>query len=196
MNVAVTSNKLRQIRTSVGYGSEERTRGEAEWKHLNLFGGARTGTVHGKWSSLDRGLRTELMQPYVFTPSVSLRLSAQAWYAREPAFNLDTKGGRATFTYRLSERDVVTGTGGSSTISAALIHENEVYRVSQEALADPTFRDELIALGLNPETGVGKGILGAIDLDVTRSTVADLLDARARLHDQRPHGARRPMAAR
>jgi outer membrane protein assembly complex protein YaeT len=176
VNVAVTSNKLRQIRTSVGYGSEERARGEAEWKHLNLFGGARTGTVHGKWSSLDRGLRTELLQPYVFNPQVSLRLSAQAWYAREPAFNLDTLGGRATFTYRLSERDVVTGTGGSSTISAALVHENETYVVSPEALADPTFRDELIALGLNPETGVGKGILGAIDLDVTRSTVADLLE--------------------
>ena len=176
VNVAVTSNKLRQIRTSFGYGSEERIRGEAQWKHLNLFGGARTGTVHGKWSSLDRGLRTELIQPYVFTPSVSLRLSAQAWFAREPAFNLDTKGGRATFTYRLSERDVVTGRGGSSSISAALIHEYEVYRVTPEALADPTLRDELIALGLNPETGIGRGTLGAIDIDVTRSTVADLLD--------------------
>jgi outer membrane protein assembly complex protein YaeT len=176
VNVAVTSNKLRQIRTSVGYGSEERARGEIEWKHLNLFGGARTGTVHGKWSSLDRGVRTELLQPYVFSPRVSLRLSAQAWYAREPAFDLDTKGGRATFTYRLSERDVVTGRGGSSTISAALIHQNESYVVTREALNDPTFRDELIALGMNPETGVGKGILGAIDVDVARSTVADLLD--------------------
>ena len=175
VNVAVTSNKLRQIRTSFGYGSEERLRGELEWKHLNLFGGARAGTVHGKWSSLDRGLRTELLQPYVFTPSVSLRLSAQAWYAREPAFDLDTKGGRATFTYRLSERDVVTGQGGSSSISAALIHQYEVYQVTQEALADPTQRDELIALGLNPETGIGRGTLGAIDIDFARSTVADLL---------------------
>ena len=175
VNIAVTSNKLRQIRTSVGYGSEERLRGEAEWKHLNLFGGARTGTVRGKWSSLDRGLRTELLQPWVFTPRLSLRLSAQAWYAREPAFDLDTKGGRGTFTYRLTERDVVTGTGGTSSISLALIHQNEEYQVSAEALADPTVRDELIALGLNPDTGVGKGILGAIDLDVTRSTVADLL---------------------
>ena len=176
VNVAVTSNKLRQIRTSVGYGSEERARGEIEWKHLNFLGGARTGTVRGKWSSLDRGLRTELLQPYVFSPRVSLRLSAQAWYAREPAFDLDTKGGRATFTYRLSERDVVTGRGGSSTISAALIHENEKYQVTREALNDPTFRDELIALGMNPETGFGEGILGAVGLDVTRSTVADLLD--------------------
>ena len=176
VNVAVTSNKLRQIRTSVGYGSEERARGEIEWKHLNFLGGARTGTVRGKWSSLDRGLRTELLQPYVFSPRVSLRLSAQAWYAREPAFDLDTKGGRATFTYRLSERDVVTGRGGSSTISAALIHENELYQVTREALNDPTFRDELIALGMNPETGFGKGILGAVGLDATRSTVADLLD--------------------
>ena len=175
VNVAVTSNKLRQIRTSVGYGSEERARGEAEWKHLNLFGGARTGTVHGKWSSLDRGLRTELIQPYVFTPRLSLRLSAQAWYAREPAFDLDTKGGRGTFTYRLSERDVVTGRGGSSSVSLALIHQNEEYLVTPEALADPLVRDDLIAQGLNPETGVGKGILGAIDIDATRSTVADLL---------------------
>jgi outer membrane protein assembly factor BamA len=175
VNVAVTSNKLRQIRTSGGYGSEERLRGEVEWKHLNLFGGARTGTVHGKWSSLERGLRTELLQPWVLTPRLSLRLSAQAWYTREPAFDLDTRGGRGTFTYRLSERDVVTGTGGTSSVSVALVHQNEKYLVFPEALADPTVRDELIALGLNPETGVGRGILGAIDLDATRSTVADLL---------------------
>ena len=176
VNVAVTSNKLRQIRTSVGYGSEERARGEIEWKHLNLFGGARTGTVHGKWSSLDRGVRTDLLQPWVFTPAVSLRLTGQLWYAREPAFDLDSKGGRATFTYRLSERDVVTGQGGSSSISAAFIQEYEIYVVKPEGLNDPTFRDELIALGLNPETGKGEGTLGAVDFDVTRSTVADLLD--------------------
>jgi outer membrane protein assembly complex protein YaeT len=175
VNVAVTSNKLRQIRTSVGYGSEERLRGEAEWKHLNFLGGARTGTIHGKWSSLDRGLRTELIQPYIFTPRLSLRLSGQAWYAREPAFDLDTAGGRATFTYRLTERDVVTGTGGASSISAALIHERQDYVISDQALADPTIRTQLIALGLDPETGAGQGTLGGIDIDFTRSTVADLL---------------------
>jgi outer membrane protein assembly complex protein YaeT len=175
VNVAVASNKLRQIRTSVGYGSEERARAEAEWKHLNFFGGARTGTVRGRWSSLDRGVRTELVQPYVFTPALSLRLSGQAWYAREPAFDLDTEGGRATFTYRLTERDIVTGTGGASSVSAALIHERQDYRISADALADPTVRTQLIALGLNPETGAGRGTLGGVAFDFTRSTVADLL---------------------
>ena len=48
--------------------------------------------------------------------------------------------------------------------------------VTPEALADPLLRDDLIALGLNPETGFGQGTLGAIDIDVARSTVADLLD--------------------
>ncbi|HET9010397.1 MAG TPA: POTRA domain-containing protein, partial [Gemmatimonadaceae bacterium] len=65
VNVTVAEAKHRQIKLSAGYGSEEKARGEAQWKHVNFWGGARTATVEGKWSSLDRGVRLGFVQPYL-----------------------------------------------------------------------------------------------------------------------------------
>ena len=76
VQVTVAEAKHRQIRLSAGYGSEERLRGQAEWKHVNFFGGARTARVEGKYSSLERGLRGSVTQPYLFSPKVSLTFSA------------------------------------------------------------------------------------------------------------------------
>ena len=113
VHVTVAEAKHRQIRLSAGYGSEERLRGQAEWKHVNFFGGARTASVEGKWSSLERGLRGSFTQPYLFSPKVSVTFSGQAWFTDEPAFQLDTNGGRATVTYELTQRNPVTGRGGT-----------------------------------------------------------------------------------
>ncbi len=178
VEVTLAEAKHRQIKLSGGYGSEERLRGEAQWKHVNFFGGARTGSVEGKWSSLDRGLRGQFTQPYLFSPRLKLTLSGQAWFTDEPAFQLDTRGGRSTLTYELTHRNAVSGRGGDSTLSASFIGEAEDYVVTTAALDDPTFRDDLIALGLDPRTGADKGFLGAIAIDYRRTTTANLLDAR------------------
>ena len=58
------------------------------------------------------------------------------------------------------------------------VNEFESYTISDEALADPTFRDDLIALGLDPRTGSGQGTRSAIALDGGRNTTNNLLDAR------------------
>ena len=62
--------------------------------------------------------------------------------------------------------------------SVSFIQEYEDYVVAPEVLEDPTFRDELIALGLNPETGRGKGTVTGFEVDFERSTSAQLLDPR------------------
>jgi outer membrane protein insertion porin family/translocation and assembly module TamA len=182
VQVTVAEAKHRQIRLSGGYGSEEHARGEAQWKHVNFFGGARTASIESKWSSLNRGVRTQFIQPYVFTPRLQLNLSTQAWFTDEPAFQLDTRGGRATMTYELSHRNAVSGRGSDSTFAIALIGEQEDYMITteglEEALTDPDFRNQLIALGLDPRTGTGGGLLGAIALDYRRSTTPTVLDAR------------------
>jgi outer membrane protein insertion porin family/translocation and assembly module TamA len=178
VNVTVAEAKHRQIRLSAGYGSEEKARGEAQWKHVNFLGGARTASVEGKWSSLDRGVRLGFVQPYLFSPKVSLTFSGQGWFSDEPAFQLETLGGRSTIAYELTQRNPVTGRGGLSTISVSLIGENENYTITPEFLADLSFRDDLIAMGLDPRTGAGKGFLGAIALDYRRGTTGNILDAR------------------
>ncbi|HZI78929.1 MAG TPA: BamA/TamA family outer membrane protein [Vicinamibacterales bacterium] len=182
VQVTVAEAKHRQIKLGAGYGSEEHLRGQAEWKHVNFFGGARTARVEGKWSALERGLRGSLKQPYVFSPKVSVTLSGQAWFTDEPAFWLETNGGRATVNYELTDRNPVNGRGARSQFSVSIIGEREDYVITTDALidalTDQSIRNQLISLGLDPRTGQGHGFLGAIALDYQRTTVDSVLDAR------------------
>ncbi|NOT25992.1 MAG: BamA/TamA family outer membrane protein [Acidobacteria bacterium] len=177
MRVTVAEANHRQVEFRAGYGTEEKLRAEATMRHLNFMGGARTASAQGKWSSLDRGIRTELRQPYLVRPDLSLTLSAQTWFADEPAYTLHTRGGRATVTHELSQPDVVSGRGAVSSVAFGWLYEREAYSISPEGVADPTFRSQLIALGLDPTTGKGNGILNALTLDYRRSTAPNVLDS-------------------
>jgi outer membrane protein assembly complex protein YaeT len=189
VRVSVVEGKHRRIRLRGGYGSEELVRGEIRWSHVNFFGGARTGSVEGKWSALDRGVRLGFTEPYFFRPKYSFSASLQSWYTDEPAYRLETRGGRATVTRDAATRDAAAGDAATTTLSGTLINEYEWYEISNEALLDPTFRDELIALGLDPRTGFGEGRVAALAADLQRSTVANLIDSRdgyvASLHLER-----------
>lgn len=178
VRISVAEAKHRRIELSGGWGTEEHLRGDLTWRHLNFFGGARTATLEGKWSSLDRGVRTSLTQPYVLWPDTSLTLSGQAWFADEPAYQLDTRGGRVTFTKQFSRPDPVGGNPATTAVSGSVSYDGEVFAISTFALQDLSFRDELIALGLDPRTGVGRTHLTALALDVRRTTTDDPLDSR------------------
>ncbi len=177
VDVSVTEAKHRRIELSGGWGTEEHLRGDLTWTHLNFFGGARKATVEGKWSSLDRGLRTSLTEPYVFRRGLSVTVSGQAWFSDEPAYQLDTRGGRVTLTRELSNPDPITGRGASTAISGSLSVDGETFAISTAALNDLSFRDELIALGLDPRTGLGRSHLIALSLDLQRTTTADPLNS-------------------
>jgi outer membrane protein insertion porin family len=49
--------------------------------------------------------------------------------------------------------------------------------IDSEALADFTIRDDLIALGLDPTTGVSRGTLSAVVFDISRNTTNNLLNS-------------------
>src|SRR5690606_2458465 len=63
-------------------------------------------------------------------------------------------------------------------VSMTFVNEYEDYTISDAALQDLSFRDELIALGLDPTRGVGNGTLVALGFDLQRNTTANLIDAR------------------
>jgi outer membrane protein insertion porin family/translocation and assembly module TamA len=178
VTVSVAEAKHRRLELSGGWGTEEHLRGDLTWRHLNFFGGARTATFEGKWSSLDRGVRTSFTQPYVLWPDTSATLSGQAWFADEPAYQLDTRGGRITVAHDFSRPDPVSGRGATTALSGSLSYDGEVFAISTAALNDLSFRDELIALGLDPRTGIGRTHLMALSLDLRRTTVSDPLDSR------------------
>jgi outer membrane protein assembly factor BamA len=176
--VTVTEGKHRKLTFGFGYGSEEKLRGTINWRHVNFFGGARTAGVEAKWSSLDRGVRLNLFQPYFFSPHLSLSLSGQGWFSNEPAYTLETFGGRVTVARQFPGAGPRSSRPGTTTMSASMIHEREFYRVPPATLLDLTLRDDLIALGIDPRTLRGGGILAAVALDFQRNTTGSILDAK------------------
>jgi outer membrane protein insertion porin family/translocation and assembly module TamA len=177
--ITLTEGKHRKVNFGFGYGSEEHLRGNIDWRHVNFFGGARTMQFIGQYSSLDRGVRANFKQPALFGPRYSLIVSGQLWHNDEPAFTLDTDGGSITIVRPLARRGPYSQRLATTTLSLKYTNEYERYTVSEEARNDPTFRDDLIALGLDPETGEGRGTLSALAFDVSRSTVESQISARS-----------------
>jgi outer membrane protein insertion porin family/translocation and assembly module TamA len=145
---------------------------------VNFFGGARTGEVEARASSLEQGVRGSVTEPYLLQRGLSLSVSGSTWWANEPIYEYRSSGGRVALSKDFSRAGVGATRGVRNVLSFAFIQEYEDYRVAQDVLADPTFRDELIALGLNPETGRGTGTVAAIELDFERNTSEQPLDPR------------------
>ncbi len=145
---------------------------------MNFGGGARTGETEAKASSLEQGVRGSFTEPYLFQPGLSLRLTGSTWWAQEPIYEYRSSGGRVVLSKDFSRVAVGTDRGARNRLSLSLIREYEDYAISESALADPTFRDELIALGLDPDTGRGTARLSAFEIDFERNTSAQPLNPR------------------
>ncbi len=176
--VTVAEGKHRRLQLAGGYGSEEKARGRINWRHVNFGGGARTGEVEAKASSLEQGLRGSFVEPYLLQRGLSLRMSGSTWWANEPVYEYRSSGGRIGLSKDFSRAGVGGERGVRNTLSATFIQEYENYTINPTVLEDVTFRDELIALGLDPETGRGTGTVAAIELDFERNTAAQPLDPR------------------
>ncbi len=177
-NITVTEGKHRKVNFGFGYGTEEKARATIDWRHVNFFGGARTLQLQGKYSSLSRGVRANFRQPYLFSPRYEMIASAQSWFDDEPAYKLNTEGGRVTVQRTFAPRSPFSQRNATTTFALAYGHEWQNYTISNEALADLSFRDELIALGLDPRTGEGNDVISSLSVDVRRTTADNVLDAR------------------
>jgi outer membrane protein insertion porin family/translocation and assembly module TamA len=177
--VTVTEGKHRRVNFSFGYGTEEKARAEVDWRHVNFFGGARTANVRARYSGIDGGVRVNFTQPYLFSARHSLGMSAQVWHTSTPAYTLDTRGGRATVRRDIAWRGGTDwGRPATTIVSLTYANEHESYSISDEALADLSFRPTLISLGLDPRSGKATGQRSALILDGTRNTTNNLLNAR------------------
>ena len=148
VDIVLTQAKPRRLSFTPGYGSEEKARITTTLRHLNFFGGARTAQATLRWSSLDRGVRANFEEPSLFRRGISFSVGGQYWYANEPAYQQTTRGGRMTFAKQYERSDPVRRRQSLTTLSATVVHEWEDYSVTEAALEDPTFYDELIALAI------------------------------------------------
>lgn len=175
--VTVVEAPHRQTTLGVGYGSEDHARVDVKFTHVNFLGGARVGSAEGKFSSLERGVRLSFNEP-ALGHGMSAGLNAQSWYSNTPAYTLRTTGGRLGVLTTFSNDQVSGSRRARGSASLTFVREYERYDVSPAALADLDFRPTLIALGLNPSTGEGRGTTSALAFDIQRNTIANLLDAR------------------
>ncbi len=167
--ITVAEGPKQKVNLSLGYGTEEQARIDAEYHKLNFLGGARDAGVHARWSSLDRGLQLDFNQPYLFEPHTSLNVQGQQWYSFTPAYNSTTTGVTSTATYRLRQR---------TTASLSYRTERDASTISPDVESDPKLRNNLIALGLNPQTLEQSGVLNSIKLEANHSTADNLLNAK------------------
>jgi outer membrane protein insertion porin family len=167
--VTVAENRHQHVNFGLGYGTDEKARVEAEYRHVNFLGDARTASVRGKWSSLDRGVQANFIQPYFLVRGITANLQGQQWKTFTPAYDAYVAGGRAIFEHRVRSQ--------RRTIGLSFIAEQNRSTVSEEALNDPTLIDELIALGLDPVTGKQEGFLGAVAGDFQIDGTDNILDA-------------------
>ena len=110
---------------------------------MNFLGGARTAGAHARWSSLDRGVRLDFNQPYFFAPHFSLGGEGAALVDLHAGLQLDghRREGDADAPADASARP-----GRSRSTS-----EHDSSSIDPDVLDDPTLRDDLIALGLDPD---------------------------------------------
>ncbi len=167
--VTVAEGRHQRVNFGVGYGTEEKGRVDGEYHHVNFLGGARSAGVHGRWSSLDRGVRADFNQPYFFAPHLSLGGEAQRWYTFTPAYYSVVTGARTTLMHRRSQR---------FSWSVSMSSERNNSSIQDEVLNDPELYSDLIALGLDPTTGRQEGTLSALGFDLQRSTADSVLNAR------------------
>jgi outer membrane protein insertion porin family/translocation and assembly module TamA len=166
------------VNFGIGYGSEEKARASIDWRHVNFFGGARTMQFQGQWSSLDRGIRANFKQPAFPLPKYGLTATAQLWHNDEPAYTLDTRGAVLTIERPLAKSGPSSQRNPTTTLLLSYTNQYETYQIANEALQDLSFRPTLIALGLDPRTGQGRGLLSSIDFDARRGTVENEVNAR------------------
>ena len=169
MRVTVAEGKHQRVNLGVGYGTEEKARVDAGYHHVNFLGGGRTAGVRGRFSSLDRGIRLEFNQPYLLGPHVSLAAEGQHWLTFTPAYQSTITGGRVMLRHEGSQH---------MSWAASFLNERDNSTVTEAYRDDPDVRNDLIALGLDPETGHQDGTVNAFALDLQRSTATNLLNAR------------------
>ena len=167
--ITVAESKHQLVNFGIGYGTEDKGRVDGEYRHVNFLGGARSAGIHGRWSALDRGVRVSFTQPYFLLRGYSLTAEGQQWYTFTPAYQSLVSGARIAYVHQPRSK--------RHSWSVFVLSEYDRSQIEESALSDPTLRDDLIALGLDPETGQQNGTLNAIGGDFQINGADSLLDA-------------------
>jgi outer membrane protein insertion porin family len=65
IKILVKERKQGSVKFGVGFGTEDKLRGQAIWTQRNFFGGGRRLEVAGKFSFITQSVETSVIQPYI-----------------------------------------------------------------------------------------------------------------------------------
>lgn len=173
--VVISEGKPRRLRLAGGYGSEELARVSASWQHLNFGGGAKLGSVHAKWSAIDRGIDLELVDPHAWRSGLSSRFTISGWRTEQLTYDSESYGGRAGLVFQTDEIRTRRSTTNYR-VGVTYGFERLLYGIRPEFLSDQSLREERIQLGLDPETGRASGRLATVHVDFQRLALDNTAD--------------------
>jgi outer membrane protein assembly complex protein YaeT len=182
MKATLAEGKPQRLQLGVGWGTEDGPRGSLQWDHLNFMGDGRHASLDTRYSLRLRGAGIEFLEPYFLSTRFSFSAKAGAWWTDETTYDSRSIGGRLALTFAQLKRGI-DRQRLEHVVRFSYVNESLTYTITPEALGDPTQFDELIALGLNPITGVGSGRRAALEFDVQRTALDRLSDP------HRGHGA-------
>jgi outer membrane protein insertion porin family len=171
MVVTISEGRPTRLQLGLGYGSEDGPRGSAGWEHLNFLGDARRFSVDARYSTRLRGGGIEFVEPYFLTPTVSFSARLGSWWTDEPTHTARRRGGRLGLTWSRSSERGVDLEPIDHVVRVGFASESLEFTIDPATLADLMQFENLIALGLDPITGVGSGRLAALELDLERTAV-------------------------
>src|SRR5262249_60932790 len=104
-------------------------------------------------------------QPSCSAPRTPALATGQSWHTDEPAYVLNTNGGRATVEHTFARTGQMSRQATNTSVSLTYVGEFQSYRVSEEALHDPSFLKTLISIGLDPLNGEARGLLSSVPFE-------------------------------
>jgi outer membrane protein assembly complex protein YaeT len=170
MVATVTEGKPRRYKFSGGFGSDG-PRGAVRVEHVNFLGDARQFAVEARYGTRLKGMGIDFTEPHFLTRKWSATASFGGWFRNETTYASRELGGRMGVQYRTESSRNPDVEPTTHVFRATYAHEALNYTIAPLTLADITQFEELIALGLDPVSGLGHGRLTAIELDFERIAV-------------------------
>lgn len=177
MVATVTEGKPQRYKFSGGFGSDG-PRGAVRFEHVNFLGDARQFAAEARYGTRLKGMGIDFTEPHFLTRKWSATASFGGWFRNETTYASRELGGRAGVQYRTESNRNPDVEPITHVFRVAYAHEALNYTIAPLTLADITQFEELIALGLDPITGLGRGRLTAIEMDFERVAVDHPADPR------------------
>ena len=103
MSIEVTEKSHREIKVSVGYGTEDQFRTQLEWRNLNWLGGGRRLSLLAKYSGSENSGSINFTQPHFFSATTQAIVNFAHGQEKEQTYDLNATRFRPRIEHQFSK---------------------------------------------------------------------------------------------